>query len=97
MSPAAKANNEECAEMNPHCERRFSSLEDGIGKILENQMTTQERQKDIFDRLFKDNGRKSYQTRLDKVEDFIRFHLWINGIIIVAVVGAVVTWVFKKI
>ena len=86
----------ECPELNPHCEVRFSSLETGDKKILENQLHTKEKIDDMFNRLFKDNGRKSYQTRLEKVEDFMHVHLWINGVAIVAIISAVIAWLFKK-
>jgi len=50
---------------------------------------------DIHNRLFVDNGRKSYQTRLGRVETFVKVHLWFYGIMVVAVVGAIVRWAIK--
>jgi len=50
---------------------------------------------EIHNRLFVDNGRKSYQSRLGRVETFVKVHLWFYGIMVVAVVGAIVRWAIK--
>jgi hypothetical protein len=46
--------------------------------------------KELNDRLYKDNGRLSIQTRLGRLENYYRVQLWVLAIIVAVWVGEVV-------
>ena len=79
-------------EINQMYEKRFESIENGITQILLNQ--------DVFhDKMFVDNGVKSYQTFRRSAECFMKVHLWVYGVlctgIILTTVGIFVTRALK--
>lgn len=65
------------------CSPKFKVLEEGIETIKEKTC-------EIHDRLFVDNSKESFQSFRNKTEAFMKLHLWIYSVLIIAVIGAVV-------
>ena len=86
---------EQCTDdhINPLCSEKFDSIEHGVSKILENQRI-------MHDKMFVDNGAKSYQTFRRFTENYIKVHLWIYGLlctgIIMTTVGIIIHNAFQK-
>ena len=78
----------DCKEILPGCKERFDIVDD------HNKAQTAMIQ-EIYNRLFVDNGRKSYQTRMAKLETFMKAHLWLYGIVVVSLIGGLIKWVMS--
>jgi len=83
-------------DINPHCDRRFSVLEDGIGRLLENQLESNGQIADMHKRLFMDNGEKSYQSFRRYTEGYMKIHLWLYAILVSGTILTTLGFVINK-
>ena len=58
------------------------------------QKATMDLLKEINNRLFRDNGKKSFQTRLNAHENFIKIQIWVLSIIGASMILALVSLSF---
>jgi hypothetical protein len=79
---------------------KFDNIDAGIGKMQDQMAKILTNQDTIHDKLFVDNGVKSYQTFRRVTESFMKIHLWVYGLMVSAViltaVGVSVTRLLSK-
>ena len=82
-----------CDERHDNIEQRLDSQDAKLDMIISNQA-------DFHNKMFVDNGAKSYQSFRRFSESFMRVHLWVYGLVIsgsiLTGIGATVTWLIKK-
>ena len=76
-------------EMNPLCKEKFENIEEGVAKILSNQ-------EDFHNKMFVDNGAKSFQTFRRTTEVFMKLHLWVYGLVFTGVILTTVGILVKQ-
>ena len=76
-------------QINPLCDEKFDNIEAGIDKVLKNQ-------EDFHNKMFVDNGSKSYQTFRRFTESYINLQIWIYGIICTGVILTTVGIIIKQ-
>ena len=81
----------ECTDtaINPLCKEKFENIEEGVAKILSNQ-------DEFHNKMFVDNGNKSFQSFRRSAEVFMKIHMWVYGVIFSGIILTTVGGLVKQ-